>query len=96
MSKDQDQRRSRSVTIHAVIDRIEDNEMAVILLGDDEKEKIDLPVSFLPAGVSDGDHLRIQITLDEESRAAAENRIRKLQDELEQKSGTKGKKNFKL
>jgi hypothetical protein len=67
---------------HAVIDRIEDNEMAVIFLGDDEKAQIDLPVSFLPANAGDGDHLRITITLDEESRDAMQDRIRKLQDEL--------------
>jgi hypothetical protein len=65
-----------------VIDRIEDNEMAVIFLGDDEKAQIDLPVSFLPANAGDGDHLRITITLDEESRDAMQDRIRKLQDEL--------------
>jgi Protein of unknown function (DUF3006) len=85
-----------TATIHAVIDRIEDNEMAVILLGDDEREQIDLPVSFLPAGASDGDHLRITITLDAESRAAAEDDVRKRQDELEKRGGTKGQKNFKL
>jgi hypothetical protein len=89
-------RKKESDTIHAVIDRIEDNERAVILLGDDEKEQIDLALAFLPAGASDGDHLRITITIDKESRAAAEDEIRKLQDELASRSGTKGQKNFKL
>lgn len=89
-------RKKESATIHAVIDRIEDNERAVILVGDDEREQIDLPTAFLPSGASDGDHLRISITLDEESRAAAEDEIRKLQDELQNRSGTKGQKNFKL
>ena len=72
----------RSSSIHAVIDRTEDNDMAVILLGDDEKYQIDLPVSFLPASATDGDHLRITITLDEESRDAMQDKIRKLQEEL--------------
>ena len=72
----------RSSSIHAVIDRIEDNDMAVVLLGDDEKDQIDLPVSFLPASATDGDHLRITITLDDESRDAMQDRIRKLQEEL--------------
>lgn len=89
-------RKKESAAIHAVIDRIEDNDRAVILLGDDEQEQIDLPTAFLPAGASDGDHLRISITLDEDSRAAAEDEIRKLQDELANRSGTKGQKNFKL
>ncbi|HEY6188181.1 MAG TPA: DUF3006 domain-containing protein [Pyrinomonadaceae bacterium] len=89
-------RKKESAAIHAVIDRIEDNDRAVILIGDDEQERIDLPTAFLPPGASDGDHLRISITLDEESRAAAEDEIRKLQDELANRSGTKGQKNFKL
>ena len=89
-------RKKESAAIHAVIDRIEDNDRAVILIGDDEQEQIDLPTAFLPPGASDGDHLRISITLDEESRAAAEDEIRKLQDELANRSGTKGQKNFKL
>jgi hypothetical protein len=82
--------------IHAVIDRIEDNDMAVILLGDEEREQIDLPIAYLPEGASDGDHLRITIALDRESRKGAEEEIRRLQDELENRSGTKGRKNFKL
>ena len=85
-----------SETIHAVIDRIEDNEMAVILLGPDEREQIDLPARFLPAGARDGDHLQITITLDAAARASAEEEVKRLQDELEKRSGTKGQKNFKL
>ena len=80
-----------SKRIHAVIDRIEDNDMAVILLGDDEKEQIDLPVAFLPEGASDGDHLLITITLDAESRAAGEDQIRSLQERLLKRSGQKSK-----
>ena len=91
-----DDRKKESDTIHAVIDRIEDHRRAVILLGDDEKEQVDFPTAFLPAGAGDGDHLRITITIDEESRAAAEDEIRRLQGELEARSGTKGQKNFKL
>jgi hypothetical protein len=93
---DDQKKDASSASIHAVIDRIEDNDMAVILLGDDEKERIDLPISFLPKDASDGDHLRINITLDKESRAAAEEKVKNLQDELEKRSGTKGQKNFKL
>ncbi|HEX8140525.1 MAG TPA: DUF3006 domain-containing protein [Pyrinomonadaceae bacterium] len=93
---DKGKRDTPSETIHAVVDRIEDNEMAVILLGPEEREQIDLPRRFLPEGVRDGDHLRITITLDTESRASAEEDVRRLQDELEKRSGTKGQKNFKL
>jgi hypothetical protein len=72
----------RPASIHAVIDRIEDNELAVLLVGDDEQTQIDLPVSLLPDGASDGDHLRITITLDEHARESMQDRIRKLQEEL--------------
>lgn len=71
-----------SSSIHAVIDRIEDEGMAVILAGDDEACRIDLPVALLPPGATDGDHLRIKITLDDESRNTMAERIRNLQAEL--------------
>jgi hypothetical protein len=84
------------VEIHACIDRIEDGDWAVVLLGEDEEVEIDWPVSMLPEGARGGDHLRITIALDRESRAAAEDRIRKLREELEKQSGTQGQKDFKL
>lgn len=93
--KDQGEARE-SRPIRAVIDRIEDDGVAVLQVGDDGKTQVDLPVSLLPAGATDGDHLRIYITVDRQSRADAEERIRKLQEELKQKSGTTDKKDFKL
>ncbi len=87
---------SRAHAIHAVIDRIEDGGIAVVLLGDDEKQQIDLPVVFLPSGASAGDHLRISITLDKQARSAAEDNVKKLQDELTARSGTQDQKDFKL
>ncbi len=88
-------RDKESKPIHAVIDRIEDGGVAVLLIGEG-KTKIDVPVSLLPAGVKDGDHLRISITVDSQARADAEDRIRKLQQELKEQSGTADKKDFKL
>lgn len=82
MSDKEAESAARSIQFHAVIDRIEDNEMAVILLGDDEQAQLDLPVSFLPAEATEGDHLSIIIKLDEESRDAMADKIRKLQEEL--------------
>ena len=93
---DEKAKRNKSERIHAVIDRIEDNEMAVVYLGDDEENQIDLPISFLPEGADAGDHLRITITLDEESRAQGEDRVRKLQEELKKRAAPPGQKNFKL
>lgn len=98
MVKD-DERRGRagdSRQLHATIDRIEDNDVAVILVGEDEKTKVEIPASLLPRGASDGDHLRITIKIDRASRTAAEDRIKKLQDQLKQQSGTEDKKDFKL
>lgn len=87
---------SQSKQIHAVVDRIEDNDVAVLLLGDDGKTQVDIPVSFLPDGTSDGDHLKIGISIDSESREAAASRVKSLQDKLTQKSGAQDQKDFKL
>lgn len=89
-------RNAQSKQIHAAIDRMEDNDMAVLLVGDDEKTQLDVPRSLLPEGAKDGDHLRITLTLDRSSRDAAQERIRRLQGELIQQSGTQDKKDFKL
>jgi hypothetical protein len=80
----------------AVIDRIEDGGVAVLLVGEGGKTQVDIPVSLLPKGASDGDHLRVTITIDRRSRAATEQRIAKLKDQLKQQSGTEDKKDFKL
>jgi hypothetical protein len=93
---DNREKRAPSKEFHAVIDRIEDGGMAVIMASDDGKTKIDVPASLLPAGASDGDHLRITIALDKESRDAAADRIKKLQDQLIERSGTQDQKDFKL
>lgn len=100
-------REERSREIPAVVDRIEDGDVAVLSLGDGDRT-IDLPLSRLPEGVRDGDHLRLTFdgepseqTLtraaeDRRSRADAAERVRKLQERLEKKSGAQGKKDFKL
>lgn len=79
-----------------VVDRIEDGDIAVVMFGDDEGLKVELPVSLLPAGVEDGSHLFINVSLDEDSRKAAEDRVKALQEQLEKRSGTEGQKSFKL
>jgi hypothetical protein len=96
MAGKQTKNSSAPTVIHAVIDRIEDDGMAVILVGDDEKTQIDLPISLLPENVEDGAHLQISITLDEKSRAVAQARIKQLRDDLENESNTQGQQNFKL
>ena len=89
-------KRAESRQLRAEIDRIEDNKMAVLLVGDDGKTQVDVPLALLPEGASDGDHLRITISIDKESRADAETQVKKLQDKLAQAGGAKEQKDFKL
>jgi hypothetical protein len=94
--RDEQTKRGASRQIRAAIDRIEDNEMAVLSVGDDGKTQLDIPVALLPDGASDGDHLKITISLDKESKDEAASRIRKLQDKLAQAGGAEEQKDFKL
>ena len=83
--------------IRGVIDRIEDNDMAVVYLGEDEKSSIDVPTSLLPQGAADGDQLTITFTLDAKSRERAADRTRAMRERLEKLGGTKqGRKDYKL
>jgi hypothetical protein len=92
----EESKQSSSRRLRAVLDRIEDNGMAVLLVGEDGKTQMDVPASLLPDGAKDGDHLHITIDIDHPARAAAESRIKKLQEELKGQSGTEDKKDFKL
>ncbi|HVF51892.1 MAG TPA: DUF3006 domain-containing protein [Pyrinomonadaceae bacterium] len=85
-----------SKKLRAVIDRIEDNDLAVLQVGDDGKTSLDVPLSLLPDGASDGDHLQITIALDKDSRRAATERVSALQERLAKRGGSEGKKDFKL
>jgi hypothetical protein len=80
----------------AVVDRLEEGGVAVLMLGQEGKTQVDVPASLLPDGASDGDHLIITINLDRAARASAEERIRELQRELRRESGTEDKNDFKL
>ena len=67
-------KRAATKQVRAEIDRIEDGGVAVLVVGDDRKTQVDVPASLLPEGASDGDHLRITITLDKEGGPAADDR----------------------
>ena len=75
----------KSKRTRAVVDRVEDGGTAVVHVGEDEGVAVDLPVSMLPEGAEGGSHLVITVKLDEGSRAAAEDRIRALQEKLEKR-----------
>jgi hypothetical protein len=80
-----EERSEKTKRTRAVVDRIEDNDTAVVLVGDDESVSVALPASMLPAGAEGGSHLVITVKLDEASRAAAEDRIKALQEKLERR-----------
>ena len=104
--------RAEGVEVRAVIDRIEDNDVAVVILDDAAKSQLDLPRKQLPEEAnSDGDHLLLKFDVDAESgarttlksikaapaaRSAAEDRIKKMQERLARMSGAEDKKDFKL
>lgn len=94
--EDGQRRKDDSKQTHAVIDRIEDGGMAVLLVGEDGRTQVDVPVSLLPGGASGGDHLLLTIAIDSSSRTRARARIKGLQEELKQQSGAEDKKDFKL
>lgn len=77
-----------------IIDRVE-GELAVLVAADDDTVSFNLPISYLPAGVTAGDHLNVDFTVDKESRAAAARRTRALLDELT-RNADPAKKKFKL
>ena len=94
--RDDKSKGAKSRQFKAEIDRIEDDKMAVLIIGDEGKTQLDVPLALLPKGASDGDHLRITISIDRESRAAASERVKKLQDKLAQTGGAEEQKDFKL
>lgn len=95
MTAEDSQKRTTTRKTRAVIDRIEDGGRAVLQLGEDSNDLINLPVALLPEGASDGDHLVITVKIERGARASAEERIRALQEKLEKRGG-EDRKDFKL
>jgi len=100
------------IEVRAVVDRIEDGDIAVLSLEDEGKTQLDVPLKQLPEGAnSDGDHLLLKFKVDAKSgerklksikaapaaaRASAEDRVKKMQERLARMSGAEDKKDFKL
>lgn len=74
------------------IDRIEDG-IAIITLGDDDRIHFNLPLKYLPANVSEGDHFRLTFQPDPAQTAAVGQRVAELQEEL---SGHDDQMNIRL
>jgi hypothetical protein len=110
--KKQSQKTSASLEVRAVVDRIEDGEIAVLSLDDEAQTQLDIPLKQLPKDAnSDGDHLILTFDVTEgkddertiksikaapAARASAEERIKKMQERLARMSGAEDKKDFKL
>jgi hypothetical protein len=69
------------------LDRIEES-IAVMLLRDEEKVKINIPMVLLPAGCKEGDILDITITRDVHETEAAKERVTNLLERLKNKNET--------
>jgi hypothetical protein len=102
---------SGGVEVRAVVDRIEDGDIAVLSLDDEARSQLDVPRKRLPEDAnSDGAHLLLRFDVDAGSkertlksieaapgnRAAAQDRIKKMQERLARMSGAEDKKDFKL
>ncbi|HMG35246.1 MAG TPA: DUF3006 domain-containing protein [Blastocatellia bacterium] len=68
-----------------VVDRIE-GELAVLLVYDDDRIRINVPLSLLPEGTREGDHLNVQFSRDEEGRRLEEDRVTRLMRELKSRN----------
>jgi len=67
-----------------VIDRLEDD-LAVIVMFDDDSVQFNLPVKYLPEGVKEGDHLQMNFGVDKESRQSQKQKVADLLKELTEK-----------
>lgn len=67
------------------LDRIEEG-IAVLLVRDEEKIKINVPLSLLPEGSKEGDILDIAISRDVQEAEAAKERVTNLLEKLKNKN----------
>jgi hypothetical protein len=69
------------------LDRIEEN-VAVLLVRDEEIIKINIPLFLLPTGSKEGDILNIIITKDVQETEGAKERVSALLEKLQKKNKT--------
>ena len=95
-SADDNAKKGKQRSLSAEIDRVEDGGVAVLIF-DEGRTAVDIPVALLPEGADAGDHVRVTFTLDHDSRAKAGDRIAALQRKLEQRRGESAEqKDFKV
>ncbi|HEV2706055.1 MAG TPA: DUF3006 domain-containing protein [Pyrinomonadaceae bacterium] len=94
---EEEAKKGRVKKVRGVIDRVEDGGFAVVLLGEDEEHSIDVPLSLLPEGAADGQHLTISFALDADASRQATERTEAMRRRLDRLGGANsGKKDFKL
>ncbi|RJQ43264.1 MAG: DUF3006 domain-containing protein [Gaiellales bacterium] len=69
------------------MDRIEGG-VAVIVCSDGE---LTMPATLLPEGAREGDHLRLELTIDHDARSAVKAEVDSLQKRLRGKEDDRGK-----
>lgn len=80
----------------AVIDRIEDSKHAVLIVGDEEEQKV-IPAEELPDGAQEGTWLQVDfdggtvasISIDEEETEKRQRRISSKMEKLKERKGKK-------
>ena len=72
------------ISLKFTVDRIEEG-YAVLLLRDEESTTVNWPLETIPFSVSEGDILTFEIEKDEEEREAARERVKSLQQKLQEK-----------
>jgi hypothetical protein len=75
-------------SFEVTLDRIEEN-IAVLLVRDEETIKINIPLFLLPSGSREGDILDITIVREVPETEAAKERVSALLDKLRNKKETK-------
>lgn len=61
----------------ALLDRVEDGK-GVVLLGEEEREAVDFPMSFLPEGAKEGDILSFKIKLESRRTKEAKEKVKEM------------------
>lgn len=67
-----------------IVDRLEGN-LAVLVLSDDDRMKLNVPISCLPQGLREGDHLLMSFSEDQASRASEKKRVDDLLEGLKRR-----------
>lgn len=72
---------SQDFSLKIVIDRVEDD-IATLVLYEDDTVKFNLPAKYLPEGTKDGDHFQLLFKKDEQSRKEMKQEVENLLGDL--------------